>query len=244
MKILTAALIVVTPLLFPISMGFGQNTETYTSEFGQQVRAYLLDNPDVLLEMFALLEDEQAQAESAESSQVISNNIQQLFLSGNDTIMGNADAEISIIEFSDYRCSYCKANHPILREFLDANQNVKVIVKDFPILGEESEFASRVALSIRAIYGPEAHSQFHELLFAYKGNLARPEIKLFAESLEFSFAEIEAVMDTDTISEVISANKALAAQLGIQGTPAFVTTRGVGSGMHDLVALTALVEGL
>ncbi|OUS06308.1 hypothetical protein A9Q96_10060 [Rhodobacterales bacterium 52_120_T64] len=221
-----------------------QDIKIYTSEFGQQVRAYLLDNPEVLLDMFTLLEQEQAQIESTQSSKVIRRNAEQLFLSGDDNLMGNFDAEISIVEFSDYRCSYCKANHPILQEFVAANPNVKVIVKDFPILGDVSELATRVALSIRTIYGAEDHSQFHELLLAYKGNLARSEIKLFAESLGFSFAEIEAVMDTDAISEIISTNKALAAELGIQGTPAFVTVRGVASGMHDLTALTALVDGL
>lgn len=237
-------IIFATMFTFWSGQSVAQDMKIYTSEFGRQVRAYLLDNPDVLLEMFTLLEQEQAQIESAESLGVIRRNTEKLFLSGNDNVMGNSDAEISIVEFSDYRCSYCKANHPILQEFVAANPNVKVIVKDFPILGEVSELATRVALSIRIIYGAEAHSQFHELLLAYNENLARSEIRLFAESLGFRFAEIEAVMDTDAISEIIVGNKALAAELGIQGTPAFVTMSGVASGMHDLAALTALIDGL
>jgi len=229
-------------LLLSTNLAFGQSDEVYTNEFGQQVRAYLLDNPEVLLEMFTLLEQEQAQVEDAESSKVITRNTDPLFSSGNDNIMGDTGAEISIVEFSDYRCSYCKANHPILKEFLDANPNVNVIVKDFPILGAASEFATRVALSIRSIYGAEAHSQFHELLLAYTGNLVEPEIKLFAESAGYDFSKIEAVMNSVAISEIIATNNALAAELGINGTPAFVTMREVASGMHDLRALSALVD--
>lgn len=215
----------------------------YTKEFGESVRAYLLDNPNVVLEVFTLLEQqkraEKAQAASASISQYSS----QLFAS-DDARKGSPDAPIVVVEFFDYSCGYCKAALPELTQAMAGRDDVTVVMKEFPILGAASEKASRLALAVRAEHGDEAYLGFHNALLSQKGQLNDATLSMLVGAAGYDFTALAARSVEADISATIAENKRLAQSLSINGTPAFVFEDELVGGMMTADRLTAKFDML
>lgn len=190
--------------------------------FRAEVRAYLLENPQVLMEAIAVLEQQQAEAELNRDSVAVAANADALFGSAFDVVVGNPAGDITIVEFMDYRCSFCRRAHPEVMDLINFDGNIRLIIKEFPILGEQSVLASRFAVATRLALGDEAYFAVHDALMNMRGDMSIPAFEALATSLDLDGAAIIAAMNDPLVQTTIDYNYALGQELAITGTPSFV----------------------
>lgn len=197
-------------------------TEAERAAFRAEVRAYLLDNPEVLMEAIAVLEQRQAEAEVERDAMAVAANAEALFASAFDVVLGNPEGDLTVVEFMDYRCGYCRRAHPEVMDLLEFDGNIRLVVKEFPILGEQSLLASRFAIATRVALGDEAYEAVHHALMEMRGDVTEPALMALAGDLGLDSAAIMAAMDDPLVRQTIDYNHALAQRLQISGTPTFV----------------------
>lgn len=197
-------------------------TEAERQAFRGEIRAYLLENPEVLMEAIGVLEQRQAEEDSAAQLVAVADNEAALFQSAFDHVGGNLDGDVVIVEFIDYRCSFCRRAHPEVGELVAADGNIRIITKEFPILGEQSVLASRFAIATRLALGGEAYEQVGDALMAMRSDVTELALARLAEDLGLDSAAIFAAMDDTLVQSTIDANYALGQRMGITGTPSFV----------------------
>ena len=199
-----------------------QMTDQERSIFRSEIRDYLLENPEVLMEAIAVLEERRAAEAAAQEDLLLSENHEEIFNDGFSYVGGNPDGDVVVVEFLDYRCSFCKRAFPSVEELLATDGNIRFIVKEFPILGEESVLASRYAIATKMIAGDEAYKAVHDTLMTWGGNVNEGALARISRSLGLEHVDILARMYEDDVSEIIQRNRALGATLQIQGTPSFI----------------------
>jgi protein-disulfide isomerase len=133
----------------------GAVSETERAALHEEIRAYLLENPEILSEMIALLEQQREEETSADARDLVADNTDAIFDDGFSFVGGNPDGAITVVEFLDYQCTFCRRAHPDLQELLGADGDIRWIVKELPILGPGSELASRAAIAVLISEGPE-----------------------------------------------------------------------------------------
>lgn len=221
-KILPAALAAAV-MASPISaLDLGQMTDEERALFREEVRAFLMENPEVIMEAVQALEQRQVEAQAAADGNLVSQNADEIFNDGFSYVGGNPDGDITLVEFLDYRCGFCKRAFGEVEKLLAADNNIRFIVKEFPILGEQSLLASRFAIATKMVEGDESYRAFHDALMVYNGEITMPSLRRLAETLQLDPDAIEARMDDAEITEQLQATRALAQRLQISGTPTFV----------------------
>ncbi len=150
---------------------------------------------------------------------------------------GNADGDITVIEFFDYNCGYCKKAAPTVTSLIARDAGVRVIYKEFPILGPQSIIAARAAL---AAAKQGKYSEFHQQMMA-RDQADDASIKRVADQLGLDHGVLLKDMETPEITEAIDRNYRLAADLGIEGTPAFIVGERMMPGAVGLESLAAIV---
>lgn len=219
----------------------GSMSAEETADFRAAVRAYLLDNPEVLLEAIGVLEQREAAAQTANDDQLIAVNAQEIYNDGYSLIEGNPDGDITIVEFVDYRCGYCKRAFPEVQELIETDGNVRFILKEFPILGEDSVYASRFAISAQILYGDASYSALHTAMMTMRATVSEEALVAIAERLHLDGAAILAGMDALEITQILAANQALGQRLAITGTPSFVFGQQMLRGYLPLENMRALL---
>ncbi|MFN3208903.1 MAG: DsbA family protein [Roseovarius sp.] len=197
-------------------------SDAQRAAFREEVRAYLLENPEVIMEAVAVLEQREATAQAQSDKDLVSSNAEALFEDEHSWVGGNPDGDITLVEFLDYRCGYCKRAHPEVTSLLKEDGNIRFIVKEFPILGEQSLTASRFAIATKQVAGEDAYHSVSEALMAYSGDITEPALRRMAEPLGLPVDDIIAKMSSSDVTAVIEDNHALGRALQISGTPSFV----------------------
>ncbi|MBY5988468.1 DsbA family protein [Roseovarius atlanticus] len=197
-------------------------TDAERAAFRDEVRAYLMENPEVIMEAVAVLEQREADAQAQSDKDLVAANADALFDDGHSWVGGNPDGDITLVEFLDYRCGYCKRAHPEVTNLLKEDGNIRFIVKEFPILGEQSVTASRFAIATQQVAGDDAYHAVSEALMAYSGDITEPALRRMAEPLDLPVDNIIAAMGSEEVTAVIEENHALGRALQISGTPSFV----------------------
>ena len=185
---------------------------------GEQVRAYMLEHPEVIEEAMTKLQEKRQAAADAELSKVLAASKKDLESDGRDFVAGNPDGKITMVEFFDYRCPYCKVSRPEIAKFLAANKDVRLVMKEYPILSPASEAAARAALGAKAQgkYWP-----VHEGLMGAQ-ELNGPEIDRILAGAGVDLAKAKAVGTSAAATNQLEDIRALARATGVTGTPAFV----------------------
>ncbi len=209
--------------------------------FRDEVRAYLLENPDVIMEAIQVLKDRDAATEVQADLSLVQDNDAALFNSSTDWVGGNKDGDITIIEFMDYRCSYCKKANAEIAELVKSDGNIRFILKEYPILGEESDLASRFAIAVRQIGGDDAYAAVHETLMVLRAEITAATLDRIATELGLDPAAINARMQTADVTDVIAANRALGTKMLINGTPTFVVQKTLLRGYVPLDGMREIV---
>ena len=209
--------------------------------FNAAVREYLLENPGVIFEAAEIYEQRQAELQAAGDVALIAQNADELFNDGRSFSEGNANGDIKIVEFLDYRCGYCKRAFNEVKALLEADRNIELIVKEFPILGEQSTLASRFAIAVRNVAGNDAYKVAHDELMTMRGAVNRAALNRIANRAGVNFAEIEIAMNDPKVNQEIAQNYALAQKLKITGTPAFVFKTEMLRGFAPMDAMAQIV---
>jgi protein-disulfide isomerase len=197
-------------------------TPAERTAFRAEIRAYLLDNPEVLMEAIGVLEAREQAAQAAGDRDLIASLSDEIFDDGRSWVGGNPDGDVTLVEFMDYRCSYCRRAHEDVMELLDRDGDIRFVVKEFPILGPESLLASRFAIAVRNVAGDDAYGTVHDALMTLRGTVTEDSLNRIARDAGLDSAAINAAMDAPAVVAELQANRALAERLGINGTPGFV----------------------
>jgi protein-disulfide isomerase len=197
-------------------------TQAEREAFRAEVRSYLLENPEVLMEAISVLEQRQAEAEVERDAMAVAANADALFSSAYDVVLGNPDGDVTVVEFMDYRCGYCRRAHPEVMDLLEFDRNIRLVVKEFPILGEQSVLASRFAIATRIALGDAAYVDMHNALMEMRGDVTQPALMALAEDEGLDSAAIAASLGDPVVQDTIEYNRSLAQRLQISGTPSFV----------------------
>lgn len=192
--------------------------------FREEIRNYLLDNPEVIMEAVRVLEARQQQAQAAADADIITANADAIYNDGYSWVGGNPDGDITIVEFMDYRCGFCRRAVPEVEKLLANDGNIRLVIKEFPILGEQSVIMSRFAIATQNVAGAEAYKQVHDVLMELNGDVTEPRLRRIATDLDLDADAIIAGMDDPAVTQVIAQNRALAQSLNISGTPSFVVS--------------------
>ncbi len=206
----------------------------------QTIHQYLLDHPDVMLEVLDVLRARQ-QATAAENARAnLAAHRDELVNDPASPVAGNPDGDVTLVEFFDYHCAYCKGVLKTVMTVLDEDPGLRMVFKEFPILGADSVAAARAALASRN-QDADKYVEFHTALMSTRGRLTQPRILAIARDVGFDAERLEADMASPEITKAIERNLALAQALGINGTPSFVIGDQLIPGAVDLDALKQLI---
>lgn len=190
--------------------------------FRAEIRAYLLDNPEVIMEAVKVLEERENAQNAVDDKNLIEANADDLFNDPTSWVGGNPNGDFTVVEFMDYRCGYCRKAHSEVEELLSSDGNIRFILKEFPILGPDSVASSKFALAVKLIAGDEAYHNASEALITLKSRPEEAVLRRLAKSLDVDADAVMAKMDSPEIEKIIDANHLLGQRLQINGTPTFV----------------------
>lgn len=185
------------------------------------VREYLLANPELMVEVQSALEAKQAQAQQAQIKQIIARNKDSLLNSGHDAVFGNPKGDVTVVEFFDYNCGYCKHALPDMQAILKNDPNVRFVMKEFPILGPDSTRAHLVAQAFKALY-PDKYLQYHQILLGAQTKATEDSAIIDAVRLGADENLLREKMKDPALTTAFQEVYQLAGQLNITGTPSYV----------------------
>jgi protein-disulfide isomerase len=194
-------------------------TEEQKAQIGTIVKDYLLKNPEVIIEIQAALEAKMEKEQAEKLKSFMSENAKDIYRSPNASVAGNPDGDITVVEFFDYNCGYCKRGMPELQKLIENDKRVRVVFKELPILSKGSEEAARAALAAKR---QGKYWEFHQALMSAKGQANEASSLKAAEGLGLDMAKFKADMKGDAVTSELDQMKALAKKMGISGTPHFL----------------------
>lgn len=194
-------------------------TDEQKAQIGEIVKDYLLKNPDLIIEIQAALEAKMEKEQAEKLKSFMSENAKTIYRNPNSSVAGNPDGDITVVEFFDYNCGYCKRGMPELQKLIEKDKRVRVVFKELPILSKGSEEAARVALAAKR---QGKYWEFHQAMMSTKGQANEASSLKAAEGLGLDMAKLKADMKSAEVSEELDQMKALAKKMGISGTPHFL----------------------
>ncbi len=186
------------------------------------IHDYIVRHPEVLVEAAQALEAKQAQAQTAAAARLVAQNARALFDDPASWVGGNPAGDVTLVEFMDYRCPYCRKAYEAVSDLVQSDGKIRFIVKEYPILGPQSELASRFAVAVLQAAGPEAYAKLHDALMNARGEITPEALGKLATRHGLDAKDLLARMSTAPVNRVIDANRDLGDKLAIQGTPTFV----------------------
>jgi len=205
----------------------------------QVVEQYLRTHPEVIEQSLRILQAKRQAEERERSRQVIATKQAELLNDPDSPVSGNLEGDVTVVEFFDYRCGYCKRVAETVTQLQQEDPNVRVVYKDYPILGEASELASRAALASK-VQGK--HLAFHEALLASEQELTQETVFSIATKIGINVEQLQKDMGSPSIETMINRNRALARELGINGTPGFIVGTELAPGAVELKDLKNLIR--
>ena len=183
------------------------------------IKDYLLGNPEVMMEVQSALEAKMDKIQTERTSLAIQQNAKEIFRPAASPVVGNAKGDVTVIEFFDYNCPYCKKAFHEVAQLVEKDKQVKLILKEFPILSKGSEEAAKVALAAKM---QGKYWEFHRAMQEAQGQTNEAAALRVAEKVGLDMARIRKDMASPDVKKEIDETRALAAKLGIQGTPHFL----------------------
>jgi protein-disulfide isomerase len=198
--------------------------DTQKKEIGEFIREYLIANPDILIDVQEALQARQQEAQLAKAQAAIGTHEKTIFSSPYDISLGNPEGDVTVVEFFDYNCGYCKRALTDMDAILAKDKNVRFVLKELPILGPDSLAAHKVSAAVRD-FAPEKYGEFHRALLGGAGRATEESAIALAATLGMSEADIRKTMEEKPHDDAIRETYTLANDLGITGTPSYVIAR-------------------
>ncbi|MBW7850859.1 MAG: DsbA family protein [Rhodospirillales bacterium] len=203
------------------------------------VRQYIMENPEIIAEAIEALREKQRLAAEAEARKALVERRNEILNDPDSPVAGNREGDVTLVEFFDYRCTYCKSVYEDLLSVVEADGKVRLIFKEFPILGPESNYAARAALAARA---QNKYAEFHGALMRLRTPLNEKAVMKAAADVGLNAERLKKDMASPQIGEILKRNIDLARALDINGTPAFVIGDRIIPGALDKSTLKHLIE--
>ena len=212
--------------------------EMTQAEFEQRVRAYLLEHPEVINEALNRLAAKQGEQAAVAAKTALNAHIAQVFHDPDSPVGGNPKGNVTLVEFFDYNCPYCKMMAPTIIQAAAADPQLRIVFKEFPILGPGSVFAAKAALAAKKQGKYEA---FHRALYQVRGHVDEAKVLEVAGAVSIDVDRMKADMKDKAIESELKENLQLGDTLQITGTPGFVAGDQITTGARDLKALQAFI---
>ena len=211
-----------------------------TEQIEEIVRDYLMREPEIIYQALEELQRRQAAEQEERQKEMLVSRKDDLVNDPATPVAGNPDGDVALVEFFDYRCGFCRRVLSSMQALMDEDDNLKVVFKELPVLGEDSVRAARAALASQQ-QDKSLYLDFHLALMS-ADDLSADGIAAIAADIGLDADQLAVDMESDEVSAAIDANYQLASALGIEGTPAFVIGENLVPGAVDKERLTALIE--
>lgn len=212
--------------------------EMSQDEFEQRVRNYLLEHPEVIGDALSRLQAKQGEQDAAAAKDVLKAHATEVFQDPDSPVGGNPNGDVTLVEFFDYNCPYCRTMAPLMTQAEAADPKLRIVYKEFPILGPTSVFAAKAALAANK---QGKYVAFHRALFQVRGQVDEGKVLEVAGAVGLDVARMKSDMQDTAIESNLGKNGKLAEALHITGTPGFVigdeVTTGATTGLDALQAL-------
>jgi protein-disulfide isomerase len=213
------------------------------TELGGIIREYLVSHPEVLQEAMAELEKRQTLAEAEKNKTAVKNNAATLFDSTHQVVVGNPQGDVTLVEFFDYNCGYCKRALSDMIDLMKDDGKLRVVLKEFPVLGPGSIEAAQVAVAARMQdKSGKKYLDFHQRLLGGRGQADRAKALAAAKEAGFDMARLERDLASPEVKATLDESMKLADQLGVNGTPSYVVGNDLVIGAVGAAALQDKVK--
>ena len=230
-------------LLAPLPAQAQSFTPEQKTEIEGVVREYLLQNPQILEDMFRALEEVRHEQEQERMSEALEQYLPVINNTQIAQILGNPEGKVTLIEFFDYNCGVCRSEHLVVQALIEANPDLKVLMWEWPVVRPpQSIDAARISLAVRKVAGREKWVEFHNALMESNTLADRDSSHGIAETLGLDRAAIEASLDGDIVVEHLQASGEVGDALAFRGTPTFIVGKSVIAGGGQIEELQALID--
>lgn len=222
------------PLAFALVLGLPVTSHAQSfndaqkSEIQKIIKEYLVANPELLEEMSAELQKRQAAAEAEKHRAAVQKNAEVIFNSPRGVIVGNRDGDVNFVEFFDYNCGYCKHAMADMLTLMKSDPKLRVVLKEFPVLGPSSVEAAQVAVAVR-MQDPSGkkYLDFHQKLLNGRGQADKARAMAAAKEAGVDMTRLEKDLTSPEINATLNENFKLAEEMGLNGTPSYVIGKDV-----------------
>jgi len=213
-------------------------SESEKQEVEKVIEEYLVSHPEVVIKAIHVWQQKQQAAEEALRKETIAK-LHEDARNGGSPVWGNPRGDTTIVEFSDYNCPYCKKSFPRLKGLVSEDGDIRVVMKEFPVLGPGSEYAAKAALAAQR---QGKYETFHEAMMTREGRATREAVDQVARQVGMDLDRMKKDMASRDVSLELEKNRIWAERLGITGTPAFVIGDELVPGAVDAATMKRLVE--
>lgn len=204
----------------------------------------ILENPGIVMEAARLVQERQAAEAAARAKETLLSQRDRLEQDPNAPVVGNPDGDVTLVEFFDYNCPYCRRAGTAVGALLAQDPNIRVVYREWPVLSEGSVYAARAALAARK---QGRYEDMHKALMGLSGRVGQPNVLSTARSLGLDIDQLQADMDDPSVDEHLASSAELARALGFSGTPSFVMGETLLPGLvttERLAEVAAEIRGL
>ena len=220
--------------------GVAQAQEPGSPEFDAAVRDYLLNNPEILLEMQEALQARQQEMALAQQQETLERDADRIYDSEHNIVLGNPDGDVTVVEFFDYNCAFCRRAVADMQAVIEQDPEVRFVLKEFPILGPASTEAHVVSMAVKDV-APETYGEFHTRLLEFEGQADRASAIAIATELGIDEAALEAGMAEGDSEAAFNESYEIANALQITGTPSYIVS---GELMFGAYGADAILEAV
>ncbi len=213
------------------------------SEVEGIIRNYLIANPEIIRDAITELQRRQDAAEQLAQTKTIDDSADLIFASKRQVVLGNPEGKVTLVEFFDYNCTYCRRAEADIKKLIATEPNLRIVLKQFPVLGPGSVEAAKVAVALQ-MTAPEKYADFHDAMLEEPGQVDGAKALAVAQSLGIDPEALKAKLDSDEVKANIAESYTLANKLNLTGTPSYVTHKEVVVGAVGYDTLKAKIEAL
>jgi protein-disulfide isomerase len=209
-------------------------TDEQKKALGEIIKDYLIKNPEVMIDVQNALDEKSQKDQDAKLKAFMADNAKSIYRAPNSSVAGDTNGDITVVEFFDFNCGYCKRGLPEVQKLIQDDKKVRFVFKELPILAKGSEEAAKVALAAKR---QGKYWEFHQAMLGSKGQANEASALKIAESLGLDMNKIKADMASDDVKTELLADLALAKKIGVNGTPHFLvgdkSIPGAPDDLHD-----------
>src|SRR6478609_7497433 len=243
LRVIIPALLALALCAAPPSVSAQTFSDAQKGDIEAIIKNYLVSHPEVLEEAMGELSKRQAAEEAKKHEASIAENAKAIFNSPRGVVLGNKDGDVTFVEFFDYNCGYCKRAMADMLDLMKTDSKLKVVLKEFPVLGQGSVEAAQVAVAVRMQdKSGKKYLEFHQKLLTGRGQADKARALAVAKDIGLDMPRLEKDLANAEVKATLQENFKLAESLGLNGTPSYVIGDNVVVGAVGLDALKEKVN--